>query len=152
MIFISLFFIIRSCNSYIICCFSELCCTNIVVLSRKLSATEKHVECDQEKCDWEEDDLKWREVRQMFRVVSESEFVRDEELIFFNQHLWLLLHLQMKAFRHSFFIFLNRLEWRRAEYFFIIFFKVFFSFFFLIIVFSFSLSNSSFLSSSSNII
>jgi len=24
---------------------------NIIVLSRRLSATERHVECDQEKCD-----------------------------------------------------------------------------------------------------
>ncbi len=65
---ISLFFIIRSCDSYIVCCSSELCCTNIVILSRRLSATERYVKCDQEKtercvecdwekCDWEKDDL-----------------------------------------------------------------------------------------------
>ena len=90
---ISLFFIIRSCDSYIVCCFSELCCMNIAVLSRRLSATERHIECDQEKCDWEKDDLEWREVRQMFKIISESEFARNKELIFFNQHLWLLLHL-----------------------------------------------------------
>ena len=84
MTFISLFFIIRSCNSYIVCCFSELYCMNIIILSRRLSATEKHVECDQKKCDWKKDDLEWREVRQIFEVISESEFVRNKELIFFN--------------------------------------------------------------------
>ncbi len=152
MISISLFFIIRSCNSYIICCSLRLYCMNIVILSRRLSATKKHVKYDQEKCDWEEEDLKWREIRQMFKVISESEFVRSEKLIFFNQYLWLLLHFWVKAFRHNLFIFLNRLEWRRAEYFFIIFSKIFFSFFFLITVFSFSLSNFSFLSSFFNII
>ena len=81
---ISLFFIIRFCDSYIVCCSSELCCMNIAVLSRKLSATERHIECDWEKCNWKEDDLEWKEVRQMFEVVSESEFVRNEKLIFFN--------------------------------------------------------------------
>ena len=149
---IFLFFIIRSCDSYIICCFSELHCTNIVVLSRRLSATEKHIECDQEKCDWEKNNLEWREVRQMFKVVSESEFARNKELIFFNWCFWLLLHFQAKAFRHNLFIFLDKLEWKRAEYFFIIFSKIFFSFFFLTIVFSFSFSNFFFLSSFFNIV
>ena len=40
---IFLFFIIKSCDSYIVCCSFKLCCMNIIILSRRLFATEMFI-------------------------------------------------------------------------------------------------------------